>query len=110
MRLRNATTEASWVRKHWLEQFGDRPEFRGAAEALRALPDDPTPDAVDAAFAEAKERCNGNRVLREFECHECKAVVPHVVEVGEEPDHEDSHTAHLCPACLFDAVRLMDGE
>lgn len=44
-----------------------------------------------------------------FDCHECGAEVPAVVELGEPQDHE-SWTAQVCPACLRKALDLAEGK
>ena len=73
--------------------------FVSVAAALDALGECPTPDSVNAAI--------GNKSWTSPpSCDGCGADADRIVRVGQEPDY-DSHTAHLCEACLREALTLL---
>jgi hypothetical protein len=110
VRLLNAFTSAKDLCYNWLRQYGSQPDVKDLSDRLRALDDDPSPDEVDAAFkAQGPLRGGFNRVTREFTCTNCMATVPEVIQVHEQCDAECCFI-YLCPACITQMFRLVNGE
>lgn len=87
-----------WRATYFNSKYGDD-KLRIGAELL-ALGENPSPDAVDSTI--------GNTSWTSVpSCDGCEADdLPAVVMVGQEEDYK-SRTAHLCEACLNDALRVL---
>lgn len=107
MKLISAKTMVAEVVKTWRAQYfrdGKWTRCVGGSEniyqRLSALPETATADDVAAII--------GNDTWAHSPaCHECKRIMPAVVQLGEPPDYE-SHTASICVDCLKEAVTLHD--
>jgi hypothetical protein len=97
-------TKAAAAVARWEYQYrGSGRLFDGRKPAdilkrLKALGDNPDPDAVDAAIGGEGWTCRP-------QCDECGEANDVVIQLGQEPDYE-SATASICPACLKKALEL----
>lgn len=112
MRLVNERVRAKDLVEQWVKQFGE--DSPREVKILRSLPPDPSPDDVDEAFASfPTSRGRYNKVDRQITCDECGKDVVVAVEVGfyksDESTEMGRQTCLICPECLFDAMKLMDG-
>jgi hypothetical protein len=108
----DANAAAVDIVKRWLEQYGNR--HSTCAQALRALPVNPTPDQVDAAFASAAPNPgHTNRVQREFTCDECNRTFGSLVQidvplvVSEYTLNGAEQYLHLCYGCVLKLVKFV---
>lgn len=113
MKLVNERTNAKDLVEQWIKQFGE--DLPHEVKILRSLPPDPSPDDVDEAFALfLTSRGRGNKVDRQITCDECGKDVAVAVEVGvyksDESTEMGRQTCLICPECLFDAIKLVDGS
>ena len=100
----NRRSLASEAASRWFGTYGENGrgygnDKAGVLRALRKLGPSPDPDDVDSVI--------GNKSWTEVpSCDGCGKEHPRaVVRVGAEPDYE-SATAHLCKACVLQAVAL----
>lgn len=108
MRLINAFVAARDLKNNWLRQYGECVDTKELADRLRALPDEPSPDEVDAVFISVGSMRGGsNRVYREFTCTECMSTVSEVVQINNEVDGGWCPT-YLCSLCVAEIFRLLN--
>lgn len=81
----------------WWRTFLDAKPRAEIIARLEALGPNPSPEKVDEAIG-----CNSWTRLW---CHECIKDAECVIRVGD-----DEHPHDICPACVFEMLRLIDGE
>ncbi len=98
---------AATAKARYMKQYGDvnwahsNPTRDERTARVRALPDDPTPDQVDAAIGN-----NGwTAVPRCTECGECKDSV-----IVFDPGDEESSPCYVCGMCLIKSLNVMEGD
>ena len=108
MRLIRRAGKALGVAEQWRSTYCPNgvwlygPDKQIVHEALVALGDAPSPNAVDKAI--------GNSSWTSTRCDECGTVTAeNILMLGEEPDYE-SATVHICAPCLFGAAAYMREE
>ena len=97
MILHTRHTNAARAATRWAAQYRDT--RRETTEALLALGDAPTPEAVNKII--------GNESWTRCTCNECGRDVEAVVQLGEELDCE-SHTVWICLDCIRLAVAAFE--
>jgi len=99
MELITRKNRATNVYLRWMEQYPNDKD--GIGERLKALGNNPDPDAVDVVI--------GNRSWTNVSfCSECDGKFDRVAMVGEPLDYE-SRTAFICENCLEKALILLKG-
>jgi hypothetical protein len=99
----DARAAAADLVRNWLKQYDNRHIY--VAQALRALPENPTPDQVDEAFAScAPHAGHTNRVQREFSCEECGGTFDALVQIDA---NAAEHYLHLCVYCVLKLVKFV---
>jgi len=102
-RRTRAANYRAWVLAKSTGLSGDQGQRLRAL--LSALPENPEPDAVSAAYQAAY---GGSYDPHTLACDGCGEPHDALAEVGEEPCYE-SRTATLCAACLRQALALVGG-
>lgn len=110
MEIVNHYTLASDLVKRWREQYGHTVDSTAVMTALNALPVNPSPKQVNAAFASCKpHRGHTNRVNTDIECSDCKAQIPEGIRFTRECNAEyNDDTVTLCRKCILAALMLID--